>query len=71
MEIFLYGCEVCNNIVFTEEDYGNVHVHMCRSCSGGTFHKKIVIGAKYSHDISSIFNVFMLEEKKDGSDKKG
>lgn len=72
MEIFLYGCGVCDNVICLYSDYGRVHLHMCTSCNGGTFHEKIIIGTKYSKDIPNLFEgyVFMLEEKKDGGTEK-
>ena len=70
MEIFLYGCEICNNVVYVEEDCGNSHLHACKSCSGGVFHKKIVIALSY--DMFGVFqgSRFVLQEKKEGDTKE-
>lgn len=42
-EVFLYGCDVCQTVMYLYNNYGDNHLHTCKSCGCGTFHKRIVI----------------------------
>jgi len=66
-EVYLYGCEICQSIVFLYQDCGRVHLQMCKSCNGGTFHNKIVLTTKWNieHDKKELCPVFAIEEKED------
>ena len=67
-EVYLYGCEICQSVIFLYGDYGTSHLETCTSCHGGTFHEKIMPGVigigRDSH------YGFKIQEKQDGSDKE-
>jgi hypothetical protein len=70
-EVFLYGCEGCNNVIYELRDRGDsYYVDQCPACKDWSDYRKIVI--KPAYDMLGNFqgNRFAVEEEKDDSKDK-
>ena len=70
-EVFLYGCDGCNTIKYSQIDSSAIWCTMCHVCRGCEFHKKIVVAQGTNRYKESHFLVGEVEKDDNNEGVKG